>query len=122
MAKAATAKNMDEQPGDPGIDVDLSNLIADLSELNQSKAELGSENGKHRAKIKGLLDQRGYNPKGLSMLQKIFDIRKPADRLDVLRTLARGLPIVMEHYGIGEDLVDQMEDSGNVTKMTQPPQ
>lgn len=116
MAETATATKVN----DDGPDFD--SLEDDIESIIQSAKPIGEKTGEHRAKIKQLLNDRGFEKGAFAALVKIGRMSEDK-RNDYLATLIPGLKIMCPIWQEGEtgDLFgDRPQDPDNLTQLHPP--
>ncbi len=95
------------------IEVNIDDLLAEFSQLNQGKKAKDEAVGALRAQIKAILETRGYHKKAFATVRTIADMSDTA-LADFWRTFKPMLdaytPVIDSRIG---DMVDKMENEAD---------
>jgi len=106
------------------VPIGFDDLRLILDEVRGTKKPIDEANGKHRQKIKTIIEDQHWHPEGLAMIRKLDD-KSDTGLIDVLHTFDMLYKLMMEHKwgAMMADLLSSpddtkpAEDKGNVTKM-----
>jgi hypothetical protein len=76
---------MSEAGHNSEIGIDIDDLLGVLTELSDKAKGVSESNGKLRASLKSIIEERGWNNKGLAIIRQI-DAMSETSRADFLRT------------------------------------